>query len=203
MRIIQWSQDHRESRRNHIAAVGVFDGVHRGHQLILKAVRDDARAAGLESMVITFEPHPRELLSGGERVRRLTPLPEKIRIFAELGMDTMVCIPFTPGFAALPPVRFVEDVLINSLGVAAVGVGFNFRFGQQGRGDIHTLHSLGEQMSLGVRVFPALEVGGKLISSTLIRETLAAGMWKRQPVILAILFGCAVRLSTEISEAVL
>ena len=175
MRIMQWSQEQSEPVRSHIAAVGVFDGVHRGHQLILQAVRDDARAAGAESMVITFEPHPRELLSGGEKIRRLTPLVEKERIFAQMGLDTMVCIPFTPDFASLSPAQFVQDVLMDSLGVIGVGVGFNFRFGLRGTGDVSTLRNLGERLGLGVRVFPALEVNGKLVSSTLIRETLAAG----------------------------
>ena len=175
MRIIHWNQDHTESPRGHIAAVGVFDGVHRGHQLILQSVRDDARAAGVQSMVITFEPHPRELLSGGDKVRRLTPQEDKERLFAQMGMDTMVSIPFTPAFAALSPARFVQDVLIESLGIMGVGVGFNFRFGLRGMGDVNTLRNLGERLGLGVRVFPAVEVDGKLISSTLIRETLAMG----------------------------
>ncbi len=175
MRIIHWNEYHQEAPHSHIAAVGVFDGVHRGHQLILKAVRDDARAAGLASMVVTFEPHPRELLSGCDTIRRLTPLAEKQRIFAELGLDAMACIPFTKEFAALSPARFVADVLLASLGVAAVGVGFNFRFGLRGTGDIHTLHNLGERLGLGVRVFSPLEVKGKLVSSTLIRDTLAVG----------------------------
>ncbi len=175
MRTLMWNRTIQEPRHSHIAAVGVFDGVHRGHQMILQSVRDDAKAAGGKSMVITFEPHPRERLSGGERIKRLTPLHEKQRLFESFGLDTMVCIPFTEEFAQFLPEEFIQNVLVESLGVASVGVGFNFRFGRNGSGDVRMLQELAEEHGIGTRVFPPLEINGKLVSSTLIRDTLSAG----------------------------
>jgi riboflavin kinase/FMN adenylyltransferase len=143
--------------------------------VILQSVKDDAQAAGLKSMVITFEPHPRKQLFGGEKIKRLTPFAEKERLFKNFGLDTMVCIPFTEEFSRYKPEQFVQQVLVESLGVSSVGVGFNFRFGINGSGDAMVLQKLTEEYGIGSRVFPAVEINGKLVSSTLIRETLQVG----------------------------
>jgi riboflavin kinase / FMN adenylyltransferase len=141
-------------------AVGTFDGVHRGHQRVIEA----ARAAGLPTTVVTFDPHPRTAL--GNRVELLTTLERRLELLAELGVDDTLVVPFTSELALKTPEEFVELVL-RPIGATVIAAGENFRFGRGRSGDLDTLAELG----FDVRPVPIAEG----ISSSRIRQLLAAG----------------------------
>jgi riboflavin kinase / FMN adenylyltransferase len=141
-------------------AVGTFDGVHRGHQRVIEA----ARAAGLPTTVVTFDPHPRTAL--GNRVELLTTLERRLELLAELGVDDTLVVPFTSELALKTPEEFVELVL-RPIGATVIAAGENFRFGRGRSGDLDTLAELG----FDVRPVPIADG----ISSSRIRQLLAAG----------------------------
>jgi riboflavin kinase/FMN adenylyltransferase len=148
-------------RPRHVA-IGTFDGVHLGHQ----AVIDGA------DTVLTFEPHPLEILHPAALPKLITPFAVKRDIVDGLGVDELVVIPFDREFATVPAERFVEEVLIERLGAERVSVGENFRFGAKAGGDPKMLAARGEFQT---RVVPLVEVDGETVSSTRIRALVAAG----------------------------
>jgi riboflavin kinase / FMN adenylyltransferase len=141
-------------------AVGTFDGVHRGHRRVIEA----AKAAGLPTTVVTFDPHPRTAL--GNRVELLTTLERRLELLADLGVDDTLVVPFTSDLALKTPEEFAESVL-RPIGATVVAAGENFRFGRGRSGDLDTLAELG----FDVRTVPIVEG----ISSSRIRQLLAAG----------------------------
>jgi riboflavin kinase / FMN adenylyltransferase len=150
-----------EPRPRHVA-IGTFDGVHRGH----RAVIDDA------DTVLTFEPHPLEVLHPAALPKLITPFPVKRDVIEGLGVEELVVVPFDRKFAALPAEGFVENVLIERLGATRVSVGENFRFGARAKGDPEMLAGRPE---FETRVVPLVEVDGETVSSTRIRALIAAG----------------------------
>jgi riboflavin kinase / FMN adenylyltransferase len=150
-----------ESRPRHVA-IGTFDGVHLGHQ----AVIDDA------DTVLTFEPHPLEILHPAALPKLIMPFEVKRDVIAGLGVQELVVIPFDREFAAFSAESFVEDVLIGRLGAERVSVGENFRFGAKAKGDPALL---GSRSEFETRVVPLVEIDGETVSSTRIRAEVAAG----------------------------
>ncbi len=158
-----------------VVTIGVFDGVHRGHQRIIGEAVARARDLGLESVVVTFDPHPSEVVRPGTHPAVLTEPARKAELIEELGVDALCVIPFTVEFSHLPAERFVHDVLVETLHAAVVVVGENFRFGHRAAGDRVLLEELGRRFGFEV-VTPSL-VGSDtaVISSTYIRACVAAG----------------------------
>lgn len=157
-------------------AIGNFDGMHRGHQAVLDSVTAAARAAGRPVLLLTFEPHPRDVFRPDRPVFRLTPPAAKARIAAALGLDGMVAAPFDADFAALTADDFIERVLINALGVAGVAVGWNFHFGAGRTGNTHALAEAGRRFGFSVEILDAYRSeDDETVSSTRIRDLLAAG----------------------------
>jgi riboflavin kinase/FMN adenylyltransferase len=148
-------------RRRHVA-IGTFDGVHRGHQ----AVIDDA------DTVLTFEPHPLEVLNPAALPKLIMPFGVKRDVIEGLGVEELVVIPFDREFASRPAEEFIDEVLIERLGAERVSVGENFRFGAKARGDADMLEARDE---FETRVVPLVEVAGETVSSTRIRALIAAG----------------------------
>ena len=151
--------------------VGSYDGVHRGHRALIERLVAEARAAGGESIVVTFEPHPRITLGGGEGLRLLTTLDEKIALLGELGVDNVIVIPFDRAFSALTGAAFVEEYLIGKIGAETLVAGYNHRFGHD-RIDCDALAAAGRLRV--VKVEPCT-VDGVRVSSTLIRRLLDEG----------------------------
>jgi riboflavin kinase/FMN adenylyltransferase len=150
-----------ESRPRHVA-IGTFDGVHLGHQ----AVIDDA------DTVLTFEPHPLEVLNPAAAPKLIMPFKVKRDVIDGLGVEELVVIPFDREFSAIAPEGFIEQVLIDRLGAGRVSVGENFRFGAKAKGDPEMLASRSE---FSTRIVPLVEVDGETVSSTRIRALVAAG----------------------------
>ncbi|HUY12720.1 MAG TPA: bifunctional riboflavin kinase/FAD synthetase [Terriglobia bacterium] len=158
-----------------VVTIGNFDGVHLAHQQLLKHVMERARCSQALAAAVTFEPHPIKLLAPHRAPKVLTALDRKIQLIGNLGMDEAVVLPFTRELAHLSPSDFVDKILRERLSAIAVIVGPNFRFGYRQAGDVNTLAELGRERGFEVEVVSYIEVRGQRVSSTRIRELLAAG----------------------------
>ena len=158
-----------------VATIGAFDGVHRGHQRIVGRAVQIAREQNLPVVVITFDPHPDEVIRPGSHPPILTSTRRQAELLAELGADALLVLPFNVDFSQLTPDEFVRVVLSERLHAAAVVVGEDFRFGHKARGDVPLLAQLGEKYDFTAEGLPLLVADGVTISSTYIRERLAEG----------------------------
>ena len=158
-----------------VATIGEFDGVHRGHQRIVERAGEIARAMNLPVVVITFDPHPDEVVRPGSHPPLLTTSRRRAELLGGLGADAVLVLPFSLEFSRLSPDEFVRVVLSERLHAAAVVVGENFRFGHKAAGDVSLLAQLGEKYDFAAEGVPLLVVDGVTISSTYIRERLTAG----------------------------
>lgn len=158
-----------------VAAIGIFDGVHRGHQRILRRAQVLAGRLGLPAIVLTFDPHPLAVLEPHHAPALLMPLRHRLRIFERLGMDAAVVLPFTRPLSNLLPEIFVERILMRKLRVREVLVGENFTFGRHQLGDVALLQELGRARGFHVTVIGPVRAGGVLISSTHVRRLIAEG----------------------------
>ncbi len=162
--------------RGGVAAIGNFDGVHRGHQAVLNRAREIAAQEGVPALVLTFEPHPRSVFLPDVPLFRLTPAPVKARLLGALGFDAVVEQPFTRSFSSVLPENFVEDVLVKGLGACHVVTGYDFHYGKGRGGTPQTLQVAGREKNFGVSLVDAFsDEGGVVVSSSRIREALANG----------------------------
>ncbi|MFS2293953.1 MAG: bifunctional riboflavin kinase/FAD synthetase [Actinomadura sp.] len=157
-----------------VVTIGVFDGVHRGHQRIVGTAVEEARRRGLRSVVITFDPHPDEVVRPGTHPPLLTGTRRRIELLEGLGADAVLVVPFTRELSRMAPDEFVQSVLVDRLHAAHVIVGEDFRFGHKAKGDVALLRELGEKYDFTAEGLPLVADGGT-ISSTYIRERLEAG----------------------------
>lgn len=162
-----------------VAAIGNFDGVHRGHREILTAVVNEARASNARAVAITFDPHPDKYLRRNEAPRLLTPMPERLRLLAATGIDAVVVLPFDAALANLTPREFVNRILVHSLGVRGLHEGQNFRFGRGASAGVAELKAMGVERGFKLTVHDAVRVHGLDVSSSAIRSLVAAGDMRR------------------------
>jgi riboflavin kinase/FMN adenylyltransferase len=156
--------------------VGTFDGVHRGHHDVLTRLAAHARRAGLHAVLVTFEPHPAEVLKPDRAPLLLTPGVEKLVALAECGIDRVVVLPFTRALAELSAEAFVERVLLPRVGMRELVVGYDHGFGRDRAGSVDVLRSLGERRGFPVEVVPPFVLaGGETVSSTMIRQAVLDG----------------------------
>jgi riboflavin kinase/FMN adenylyltransferase len=158
-----------------VVAIGTFDGVHRGHRALIARAREEARARGAPLGVVTFEPHPREVLTPEQAPPRLTPFRVKARLLAELGVEHLFALAFTQHLRRKTPDQFVHDVLAGGLGVRQVVVGYDFRFGNRRAGDLETLTALGQEYGFAVTRVEAVAWEREVCSSSRVRAAIAAG----------------------------
>jgi riboflavin kinase/FMN adenylyltransferase len=168
-REIGWDDIERDDRS--VVTVGTFDGVHRGHQAIIDHLQTRAREQGGLSTLISFDPHPREIVHG-EEVPLLTTVEERAALLEHYGLDRFVVIPFSMEFARLDPVDYVETVLVDTVGLCEITVGYDHRFGRDREGDVDLLHQCGAQHGFDVDVIPPQEVDDVVVSSRTIRDLL-------------------------------
>lgn len=161
-------------KRDCAAVIGNFDGVHLGHQALLRAVSSEAKLRGLASAVVTFEPHPVELF-GTHPHARICTLRDKMRLFEACGIDLVFILPFTKRFAALSPEAFARDILAKGLSCRWVTVGSNFQFGSGNAGDIGLLTELGLTYGFEAVATPLVYRDDMRVSSSRIRAAMAVG----------------------------
>ena len=158
-----------------VVTIGVFDGVHRGHQLLISKAVGTARELGVPCVVMTFDPHPVTIFAPEHAPRALMPLDERARHIAELGVDALLVIDFREELAGLTPAEYMDDVLVSALGAKHVLVGENFTFGRDAAGTATDMAQLGEQAGVDVTIVKLLGEGEVRICSTAIRDHLSGG----------------------------
>ena len=155
--------------------IGNFDGVHRGHQEILRQVVEIARGEGWRSAAVTFHPHPTKLVAPERAPRLLTTPEQRARLIEQRGIDEVLILPFDSGIAHLAPEDFVREILVDKLKTRAVLVGDNFRFGYRAAGNVDTLEELGGMYSFETDVVPPVTWRKRIISSSAIRSAIVEG----------------------------
>lgn len=160
--------------QNCVATIGKFDGVHLGHQLILDQLKEKADQHNLPAVVILLEPHPEEFFSGDPQrcPARLTVVKEKLELLESFGIDFVFQLKFDQALSELSAEAYVQDILVDGLGITCLIIGNDFRFGHGRQGDFSLLRTMGEQLGFDVVETAAYERNGQRISSTFIRETL-------------------------------
>lgn len=164
-----------KNARGAVLAIGNFDGVHRGHQVLLARAREIARQVKAPAGVLAFDPHPRTLFQPDRPHFRLTTVTQRIALFERYGMDLTVILPFDRTLAGLTAEEFIERVLVAGLGIRHAVVGFDFGFGKDRGGTPQSLAAAGQEMGFGVTVVAAVAAGGELVSSSAVRAALAEG----------------------------
>ncbi|KEA64521.1 Riboflavin kinase [Marinobacterium lacunae] len=174
MELIRGLHNLRERHQGCVATIGNFDGVHIGHQRVIQQVQTKAAELGLPSVVIIFEPQPREFFSPEQAPPRLTRFGEKVRFLEFQGVERVLCLMFNARLRGMSADQFVEQLLVQKLGVRHFVVGDDFRFGCDRRGDFALLERAGKQYGFSVEETATCEVDGERVSSTRVRAALQA-----------------------------
>jgi riboflavin kinase/FMN adenylyltransferase len=164
-----------------VVTVGFFDGVHLGHRAVLETTVSRARERDVPAVAVTFDRHPREVLTPGKEPRLLTTVERKVSLIERTGIDHVLVLPFTPAFSRVSAEEFVETVLVGGLHAVHAAMGANFTFGYKAAGTIDTLPTIGASHGLTAEGVPLLDIEGRVVSSSSIREALADGdlVWPR------------------------
>ncbi|REL33626.1 bifunctional riboflavin kinase/FAD synthetase [Rhodohalobacter sp. SW132] len=156
-----------------VLTVGTFDGVHEGHKVLIQSVLNKAEECGCRSVIVTFDPHPRDIINpGSDGIKLLSTLSERCELLADLGIDEMVVIPFDRDFSLMSSETFIREVIWKKIGVKKFVIGYDHQFGKDREGTIETVRALGEELSFESHVVSKQEVENKTVSSTSIRNAL-------------------------------
>jgi riboflavin kinase/FMN adenylyltransferase len=172
-----------------VAAIGNFDGVHRGHQENLGSAAREARERGMRSIAITFDPHPAKVLYPEVAPKLLTFLPQRVELMARTGVDAILVLPFNAEFSRVSGRDFVREILVGKLGIRGIHEGANFRFGHGAQAGVAELRAFGEEFGFSVTVHGAVRVHGMEVSSSAVRGLIAAGDVRRARWLLGRVFG--------------
>ncbi len=175
MRVVRGSAMLDRPPRRAVLTIGNFDGIHIGHRAILRTVTDRAHALDGEAVVYTFDPHPRKILLGDAAPRLLTTTEQKLELLEAAQIELVVLEPFDLEFARTSPEQFVRECIDRRLAPREVYVGYDFHFGHDREGSMRTLTELGPRLGFAVTIVPEVTIEGRDVSSTRIRELLAAG----------------------------
>src|SRR6202521_297326 len=170
----EWSARFGAGRRT-VLSVGNFDGLHLGHQMILRMVVARARATALTAAAITFDPHPMKLLQPERAPLMIETLSQRLAGIEQIGLDAVLVLRFDRALSLLPPEDFLQRILMERMHVAAILVGANFRFGHCGAGDVRLLAQFGKEHGFDVETISPVEVEGIVVSSTAVRNAIAEG----------------------------
>jgi riboflavin kinase/FMN adenylyltransferase len=172
--VANWAAHFADSRRAAVT-VGNFDGLHVGHQKILRTVRDRTRLTGERAAVITFDPHPMRVLQPERAPIMIQTLAQRLAGFERMGMDAALVLRFDRALSQVSPEEFIERIVVEGMRAGAVLVGANFRFGHRGAGDVELLSKFGERFGFDVVTIAPVEIGGQMVSSTGVRAAVASG----------------------------
>jgi len=175
MELVRGLHNLRARHRGCVVTIGAFDGIHLGHQEMIRTVKVEAARHRLPAVLLSFEPTPREFFAKGPPPARLTRFREKFDALKRYGVERFVCLRFDERIRSLTPEAFIEDVLVGGLGVRHVVVGHDFRFAKDLAGNIATLRAREQRGQFGVTEVEPFEVDGERVSSSLIRQALEAG----------------------------
>ena len=175
MELIHGTAELRRKLNRPILTIGNFDGLHLGHQTILDTVTGRARALGGESVLYTFDPHPRKVLQPDRGPELLVNLDQKVELLAAAGLDVLIVEPFDLAFAKTPPQVFIHEYIHSRIAPREVYVGYDFHFGRDREGSMRLLTETGPQLGFSVTIIPEVTIHGKDVNSTRIRELLREG----------------------------
>lgn len=158
---------------NTVLTVGTFDGVHAGHRVLVDTVIQKAGEQNARSVIVTFDPHPRDIINpGSDGIRLLSTLEERSELLSDLGVDEMVVIPFDRDFSLLTSEEFVRDIIWEKIGVSQFVIGYDHHFGRNREGTIETVKKLGKELGFEASIVSKQEVGEKTVSSTAVRNSI-------------------------------
>jgi riboflavin kinase/FMN adenylyltransferase len=160
---------------NTVIAFGNFDGVHKGHQELMRRTVNCAVSTDLKSAVFTFSNHPKNVISNKLKVKNILPWGEKVKILSDLGIDYVVTVPFDEAIRFMEPEEFIVNILVKKLKMKEAYCGFDYRFGRDGKGTPEVLMKVGLSHSFGIHILEPYMVGGEIVSSTLIRSYIEDG----------------------------
>lgn len=162
-----------ERKKNTVLTVGTFDGVHAGHKILIQNVLKKAEARNARSVIVTFDPHPREIINPGKSgIKLLSTLKERCELLADLGVDEMVVIPFDRDFSLLTSEEFVRKIVWEKIGVEEFVLGYDHQFGRNREGTVDTVNRLGSELGFSSHVVSRQEIQHKTVSSTAIRSVI-------------------------------
>ncbi len=163
-----------EHQANSVVTVGTFDGVHAGHRVLIDTVRRRAQERNARSVIVTFDPHPREIITPGKAgIKLLTTLQERREILGEVGIDLLLVIPFDRDFSLLSSEEFIRDIIYKKVGVSEFVIGYDHHFGRDREGTINTVKELGAKLGFDAKIVSKQEVGEETVSSTAIRKIIS------------------------------
>lgn len=162
-----------------VLSVGNFDGVHRGHQHVLRRMTERARELKAKSLVLTFDPHPIRILRPDHAPPLLTPLPQKLKLLEKTGIDAVLVLPFSRDLSLMPPYEFAEEIISSALNAVEVHEGFNFHFGHKKEGNVERLKEYGRKLGFEVVIYQAMQYRGHILSSSDVRRLVQAGEMAR------------------------
>lgn len=175
MNVIQGYRNLIKTPQRAVAALGNFDGVHRGHQKILSLIRNRASELQGTSVVYTFHPHPLSILMPDRQLLQITTLDEKLQLMEHCGIDLVICEPFTVEFSRVTAETFVREILHKSIGVKEVYVGEDYAFGSKRQGNIYYLKKMGGILDFRVKIVDSISVDDIIVKSSKIRELIQQG----------------------------
>lgn len=161
--------------KNAVITIGTFDGVHHGHQIVISALRNEAKRINGVSVIITFDPHPRKIVQPHTQLQLINTLDEKIGLLEKKEVDYLVVVPFTPEFAALSAAEYVQQFIVEKFSPAAIIIGYDHHFGKNREGNFQLLQSEQERWGFRLIEIPPHVLSQITISSTKIRDALSAG----------------------------
>lgn len=162
-----------------ILTIGTFDGVHLGHQKIITSLVTKAKQKSLQANILTFFPHPRMVLQKESNLKLIDTLEEKQNLLSELGIDNLIIQPFSKEFSKLTAIEFTRDVLVNELGMSALMIGYDHRFGKNREASVEDLITYGQSYNFEVTVIPAQDISSITVSSTKIRDAIKISNFKK------------------------
>jgi riboflavin kinase/FMN adenylyltransferase len=160
---------------NPVATIGNYDGIHLGHRRIIERVKERAREINGTSMLVTFHPHPLHVLKPEKELAAITPLDERKRLIEATGIEVLFIVPFTKEFSQLAPEAFVTSILVNRLAIKGIVIGYDFKFGRHGRGDVQFLREMGDKRGFFVEEVGEITMDGEKIGSNRVRKLVTAG----------------------------
>lgn len=163
------------AQRQTVLSVGNFDGLHLGHQKILRMLLESASAASQHSLVVTFDPHPVRLLKPDRAPQLIQTLSQRLAGIAQIGLDAALVLRFDRELSSVSAEDFIQKILVDHLHVGTILVGANFRFGHRGFGDVNLLVESGRSLGFDVEIVPPVEIDGQVVSSTSVRNAVGSG----------------------------
>ncbi|MBF0236232.1 MAG: bifunctional riboflavin kinase/FAD synthetase [SAR324 cluster bacterium] len=180
MEIVRFRDD-RTPDKPVVATIGNFDGMHLGHRALVDSVLKEAQIRQAVAALVTFDPHPQEVLHPDKTVSKICTPEHRVKLFEEAGLDIVHIIPFTREFSCLSPEEFVQRFLMEHFNLKQLVIGHDFHFGKNRAGNAERLKQIGQAQGFDVQKVSAVEIGGQTVSSTLIRKLIQEGRFKEIP----------------------